>query len=127
MGQKKGGVLGCLPTAYYGASPDDAEKQVLISQQRIKSKILGLWINNYLTTETKIKLRYFIYSYKFNSQDDGDAMFFVVVKILCPDTRDEFSDIKTKLETMKMSQFNHDISKSNLCIVEWTNEISKSR
>ena len=51
-------------------------------------------------------------------------MFFVMVKMVHPDTRAGWSDIKTKLETTKMSQFKHGISKENLHIEEWINEIS---
>ena len=43
-------------------------------------------------------------------------MFFVIVKMVRPDTRAGCLDIKTKLDTMKMSQFKHDISKENLQI-----------
>ena len=48
-----------LPTEYYGAAPDYGAKQALISQQHLRSKIMGLWINNFLTTEDKRKLRAF--------------------------------------------------------------------
>ena len=41
-----------------------------------------------------------------------------------PDTGAILSDIKTNMETMNMSNFNHDIPKSNLHIAEWMNEIS---
>ena len=51
-------------------------------------------------------------------------MLFFIVKMVCPDTRAGLSDIKTKLETMKISQFKHDISKANPHIEEWINEIS---
>ena len=53
-------------------------------------------------------------------------MFFSVVKMVRPDTRAGCSDIKTKLETMKMSQFKHDIYKSNPQISEYMNDISKA-
>ena len=118
---KSGAGLGCISTAYYGAAPDDVEKQVLISQQSLRSKILGLWIKNSLTAEGKRKLIVFRTSYTFKHQDYGAAMFFVVVKIVCPDTIYGCSDIKTKLDTMKISQFKHSISKANLQILEWMN------
>ena len=53
-------------------------------------------------------------------------MFFFIVKMVQPDTCAGFSDIKSNLENMKMSQFKHDISIANLNIVEWMNEISIS-
>ena len=48
------------------------------------SNILGLWINNYLTTGAKQKLKYFNSAYNFNAQDDGAEMFFVIVKMVKP-------------------------------------------
>ena len=51
-------------------------------------------------------------------------MLFVIVKIVQPDAHVGCSDIKSKLENMKMSQFKHDITKTNLQISEQTNEIS---
>ena len=86
--------------------------------------MLVLWINNSLTNESKRKLRAFRTYFTFNNQDDGAAIFFVVVKMMRPDTRARCSKIKKKFETMKMSQFKHDISKANLNIIEWMNEIS---
>ena len=62
-----------LTTVYYVSAPDDVSKQSLISQQRLSSKILGLWIKNYLTTEAKHKLRSFRNSYTFNNQYYGYA------------------------------------------------------
>ena len=61
------------------------------------SKMLGLRIMNYSTNYYKCKLRYFRSAYTFNTQDDGDSMFFVVIKMLPPDTRAGFSDINSKL------------------------------
>ena len=109
-----GAGLGCLPTAYYGSAPDDVAKQSLISQQCLRSKIMGLWINNYLTTDVNCKLIAFGTSYTFNNQDEESSMLFVRVKMVHPDTRSGFSYIKTKLQTMKMSHFKHDISKANI-------------
>ena len=51
-------------------------------------------------------------------------MFFVIVKMVHPDTRTGCSDINTKLETMKLFQFKHVIPKENIQISEWTNDIS---
>ena len=50
-------------------------------------------------------------------------MFFVIVKIVLPDTRAGWSDVKYKLLKMKMYQFKHDIPKANMQISEWVNEI----
>ena len=69
------------------------------------------------------KLRTFRSVYNFNNQDDGDEMFFVIVKMLRPDTRIGCSDIKSKLENMYMSQLEYDTPKSNLQIEEWMNDI----
>ena len=75
-------------------------------------------MNNYLTAEAKRKLRVFRTSYTFHNQYDGAAMLFFVVKIVLPETISGCSYIMTKLETMKMSQFKHDISKANLQVSE---------
>ena len=53
-------------------------------------------------------------------------MFFVIVKMVLPETRTGWSDMNTELETMKLSQFKQCISKDNLHITEWTSEISIS-
>ena len=62
----------------------------------------------------------------FNSKDHG-AMIFVIIKMVLPDTCNGCSDIKTKIDTMKISQLNHDKSKANLHISEWVNDISIDR
>ena len=49
---------------------------------------------------------------------------FPFLKMMFPDTRIEFSVIKTKIETIRMYQFKHDISKAKLNISEWMNDIS---
>ena len=90
------------------------------------SKMLGLRIMNYSTNYYKCKLRYFRSAYTFNTQDDGAAMFFVIVKMVQLDTRAGFSDIKSKLENMKMYYFEHEIPNFNLQVAEWTNKISIS-
>ena len=78
--------------------------------------MLVICIKNALTTDSKCKLRDFNSTYTFNTQDDVYAMFFVILKMVQPDTWAEFSDTKYKTENMKMSQFKHDIPKSNLQI-----------
>ena len=50
-------------------------------------------------------------------------MLFFIVKMASLDTRAGCSDNKTKLETTKMSQFNHNTPKANIQISEWTNGI----
>ena len=57
------------------------------------------------------QLRAYKTSYAYNSQDDGDKMFFDIVKMVRPDTCVGCSDINTKLETINISQFKHDISR----------------
>ena len=109
-----GSDLGHPPTANYAAGLYEASKQAVISKQRLRSKMLGLWIKNYLTTNTKRKLRAFKYAYTFNAQDYGAATLFVIVKMVCPDTRAGCLDIKYKLENINMSHFKDDTPKSNL-------------
>ena len=82
------------------------------------SKMIGLWIKKSFTNDVKHKLRTFRSSYTFNNQDYGATMLFVIVKIVQPDAHVGCSDIKSKLENMKMSQFKHDITKTNLQISE---------
>ena len=50
-------------------------------------------------------------------QDDGVAIFFVVVKMVGPDTRAGLSYIESNIYIMKMSQFKHNIPRANLHIV----------
>ena len=52
-----GADLGCHPTENYGAALDDPAKQSIISQQHLRSKMIGLYINNLLKTDSKRKLR----------------------------------------------------------------------
>ena len=78
--------------------------------------MLGLWINNSLTTDAKLKLRDLRSAYTFNTQDDGYEILFVIEKIARPDTRSGFSDIKYKLENMKISHFKHDTPKAKMYI-----------
>ena len=78
-----GADLGHHPTENCAAGLDDTEKQSIIVQQRLRSNMLGLWINNTLTTDAKRKLMTFNYVNTFNTQDDGDTMFFDIVKKWC--------------------------------------------
>ena len=78
--------------------------------------MLGLYIKNSLTTDANCKIRDFKSAYTFNAQDDGAAMFFVVVKMVQPDTRAQFSDIKYNLGNINMSHFKHYTPKLNLQI-----------
>ena len=59
--------------------------------------MIVLWINNLLITDATRTLMDFSFAYTFNTQEDGVAMFFVVVKMLQPDTCTGFSDIKSNL------------------------------
>ena len=70
---------------------------------------------------TKCKLRAFKTSYTYYNQYDGDAMFFVIVKIVQPGTRAVCLDIKYKLENMEITHYKRDIPKANLQIAEWMN------
>ena len=126
-GDNSGAGLGLYPTASYGSGLDDPTNQAVTAQQRLRSKMVVLWINNYFTTDYKLKLRDSRYLYTFNTQYYGAAMLFVIVKLVQPYTHARCSDIKYKLENMKMYQFKHGIPRSNLQIVSWMNEISISR
>ena len=86
--------MGSYPTANYTSGLDDAEKQAIIAQQLLRYKTIGLFIKNYLNTDAKRKLRVSRSGYTYNNQDDGAAMFFVIVKMVRPDTCAGCSDIK---------------------------------
>ena len=60
--------------------------------------MLGLWTKKSMNTGDKRKVRSFESAYTFNAQYDGAAMFFVIVKMLQPDTCAGFSDIKSNME-----------------------------
>ena len=64
---KYGADLGCHPTTNYASGLCDAAKQAVITQHRLRYNMLGLWINNYLTTDTNRKLRALKYAYTFNA------------------------------------------------------------
>ena len=85
--------------------------------------MLGIWINNYPTTDSKHKLMAFRTEYTFDNQDNGARMFLVIVKMVHPDTRAGCSYINRKLEIRKMSQFKHNILRYNLHIEEFMNNI----
>ena len=74
--------LGHHPISNYTSVLDDSSNPAVISQQRLISKMIGLWINNSLTANAKRKLRAFKYAYSFNSKDYGATMFLVIVKIV---------------------------------------------
>ena len=114
------------PTAYYGEAANNAANHSIIAQQRLISNMLGLCIKNSLPVDDKRKLRAFKSSYSLNTQDNGAVTFFVIFKMVRPDTPAVCSDIKSNLESVNMSQFEHNISKANLQIAEWMNEISIS-
>ena len=65
--------------------------------------MLSIWIKNSLIIDSKQKLRAYKISYAYNIQYDGSTMFFVIVKMVHPDTRAGSSDIKTNKETMNLS------------------------
>ena len=108
--------MGRQPTETYESGLDDPQKQATIAQQRLRSNIIGLRINKYLTTDDKINLRAFKSAYTFNSQYYGATICFVIVKIVRPNTHSGCSDIKSKLDNMNMSQFKDDNPKVNLKI-----------
>ena len=85
--------------------------------------MLGLCTKNFLTANDKRKLRDFKSAYNFNAQYYGVAIFFVIVKMMRPDTRVGFSDTNYNLENMKISNFKNNTPKSNLKIAEWMNYI----
>ena len=114
------------PTSEYGSAADDDSRWVIISQKCLRSKMMSLRNINALTAYTKLKLTDFNIYYAFISQDYGDTMLCVIVKSVCPDIQAGRSEINTKLNTKKSSQFNQDVSKANLQISEWMNEISIS-
>ena len=62
-------------------------------------------------------------TYTFNTQDDGDAIFFVIVKMVRSDTYAGLSEIKYKLDNMNTYPFKHDIPRANLQIAEWMKDI----
>ena len=92
-----GANLGRHPIENHAVGLDDAEKQAMISQQRLRFNMLGIYIKNSLTTDAEFKLRYFKSAYTFNTQDYRATIILVVVKMVWPDMHAGFSDIKSKL------------------------------
>ena len=78
--------MGRHPTEDYGLAADDYQKQALIYQQQLRSKIIIPWIRKSLTTDATFKLRDYKTSYDYNGQYDGSVVFFVIFKIVRPDT-----------------------------------------
>ena len=76
-----------------------------------------LWIRDSLTTYKHFKVGAFCTNIM-------GPTFFVVFKMILPDTRTGYSDTKTKLDAMKIPRFKHDISNAKLHILEQMNEIS---
>ena len=60
-------------------------------------KMISLYMKNVLTTDVKRKLRDFNSTYNLNTQDDGAAIFFVILKMFQPDTHAGCSDINSNL------------------------------
>ena len=108
--------LGHHPTENYAPGLYDASKQAVISQQFLRYKKIGLSVKNPLVNYENIKLRYFKSAYTFNSKDDRYEMFYAGVKMVQPDTHAGYSDIKYKLENMKMPHLKHDTPKSKIHI-----------
>ena len=80
-----------------------------------------LWVRKSLNTYVKCKISNFNTSYALNGQYDESAMFFIVVEIVIPDKYAGCSYIKSKLDTIKMSQFKYYLPKSNPHIAECMN------
>ena len=90
--------LGRHPTANYAAGLDAAKKQAITAHHRLRSNIPCLWIKNPLTTNAKHMLRDFKSEYTSDAQNNGSAMFFVIVKMVQPETCAGCSYIKYNLE-----------------------------
>ena len=76
--------------------------------------MLIMWIRKSLTTDAKHKLKFYNNYYAYTVQDDGDKMFFFIVKMVHPDTSEVLSDIKENMDSIRTSQLNHDTHKVNL-------------
>ena len=81
-----GAGVGHHQTVYFVLEAYDATKPAIISQKRLRFKIMNLWVIKSLTTDVNHMLRYFKTSYDFNVQHDGSTMFFVILKMVLPDT-----------------------------------------
>ena len=82
-----GAGLGCHPISNYVAVLDDPVKQTLINKQSLRSKMIGLYIKESFNKYEKCKLISLSSAYTLNTQYDGSTMFFVIVKMVLPDTR----------------------------------------
>ena len=70
-----GEIVGHHPIANYGESGYVPAKQEIISQHRLRPKMISLWIKNSMTADAKRKLRAFSTACTFNKKYDGAAMF----------------------------------------------------
>ena len=113
-------VLWCHRKENCEAEANYAAKKEIIAQQRFRSNIVSLYIINSLTTYPKRKFRDFKTYYTFSNKCYG-AVTFCHPESMCPDTCAVCSDIKNKLDNMKMYHFKQDVSKSNLKVLEWIN------
>ena len=98
-------------TEYYRATSYNTANWSLIYQQCLISKILSLWIRNFITTDAIHKVSAYKTSYAYNIQYYGATLFFVIVKLVFYDTSIGLSYKNTKLDTMKLSWFKHNIPK----------------
>ena len=95
--ENSGSGLGHHPTSDYEVSSDISAKQALIYQERLRYKMISLWIKNSLTKDEKRKLRSYKISYSYNRQDDGSTIFFVILTMAIPNTRTGCSDINKNM------------------------------
>ena len=73
----------------YVTADNEYFNQGIIYQQRLRSKVLILWIRNLQTTDSKRKFKAFKIAYTFNIKEERGALFFVIIKMICPDIRAE--------------------------------------
>ena len=84
--KNSGTFWGRHPTANYVTGLDDPANQAIISQNHLRSNMLGLWIKNSLTTDDKRNVRAFRSAYNLKTQDYGAVAFFAIVKMVWPNT-----------------------------------------
>ena len=89
--------MGHNPVTDYGIESENTANQLIFAQKRLISNMLSLWIKKSLTTYAKLKLRASKISYTYNNQDDGYAIFFVIIKMVCLGTLTRLSDTKKNL------------------------------
>ena len=102
-------------TTFWGVTPEkimDQKQMNPSSSSHFTNSAQILCIRNLLTTDNNCKLWELKTSYDFNDQYYGDAILFIIVKMVFPDTFTDFFDIKTKMETTKMSYFNQDLTRT---------------